>query len=263
MTYDRGVALIALTREVPERIGDCELTHVARVSIDRDRAAAQHAVYERALRAAGCTVVRLPPAPDLPDSVFVEDAAVVFDELAIVARPGAASRRAEVPAVADALSRYRELRYIEVPATLDGGDVLRAGRHLFVGSSSRSNSAAAGQLRKLLRPFGYAVVAVETRGCLHLKCAVTALADDSLIVNPAWIDTRVFDGFRLVEIDPAEPSAANVLRVGDTVLCAAAHPATGARLQARGFKVASIDLSELAKAEGALTCCSIIVNVIG
>jgi dimethylargininase len=251
---------IALTREVPERIGDCELTHVARAPIDRARAAAQHGAYEQALRAAGCVVERLPATPELPDSVFVEDAAVVFRELAVIGRPGAPSRRPETASVATALSEYRALRFIEPPGTLDGGDVLRAGRRVFVGATSRSNAAGAGQLREILRPFGYIVDAVAARGCLHLKSAVTALADDWLILNPRWVDSRVFDGFHLLEVDPSEPYAANVLRVGQTVLCADAHAATRARLEAAGLSLVSIDLSELAKAEGALTCCSLIVE---
>ncbi len=251
---------IALTREVPERIADCELTHLARVPIDRAHAVVQHEAYERALREAGCVVERLPTTPDLPDSVFVEDTAVVFDEVAVIARPGAPSRRAETTAVAATLSKYRGLRSIDPPATLDGGDVLRAGRRVFVGASSRTTVTAADQLRRILRPFGYAVDVVETRRCLHLKSAVTQLADDWLIVNPDWIDTGAFLGFRLLAIDPAEPAAANVLRVGNTVLNAGAHPATRARLQASGLAVVPVDMSELAKAEGALTCCSLIVD---
>jgi dimethylargininase len=254
------MAPIALTREVPERICECELTHLERVPIDRARAVAQHDRYERALRAAGCTVERLPATPQLPDSVFVEDAAVVFGPVAVIARPGASSRRAETPSVAGTLSKYRPLRFIEAPGTLDGGDVLRAGRRVYVGLSSRTNRAGTEQLRALLLPFDYEVDTIETRGCLHLKSAVTALADDRLLVNPEWVDVLQFDAYRLIAIDPAEPFAANVLRIGDTVLCAEAFPATRSRLEAGGLKTVAIDVSELAKAEAGLTCCSLIME---
>lgn len=255
--------LLALTRDVPERISACELTHLDRVPIDYARAAAQHAQYEAALRAAGCTIERLPPTPDLPDAVFVEDAAVVFDEVAVIARPGAPSRRAETPSVAGALSKYRPLRFVEPPGTLDGGDVLRAGRRVYVGLSTRTNAGGIAQLRALLAPFDYPVEPVETAGCLHLKSAASALADDWLLVNGAWIDAARFTGFRLTAVDPAEPFAANVLRIGDVVLCASASPATRARLDAEGLTTVGVDLSELAKAEGGLTCCSLILRASG
>lgn len=253
------VALIALTREVPERISDCELTHLERMPIDRARAVAQHDGYEAALRAAGCCIERLPPAPDLPDSVFVEDTAVVFDEVAVMTRSGALSRRAETASVAGVLAKYRPVRFIGPPATLDGGDVLRVGRRVFVGLSSRTNRDGVEQLRALLRPFDYSVETAATTGCLHLKSAVTALADDWLLVNGDWIDVARFAGFRVTAVDPAEPFAANVLRVGQTVLCAEAAPRTRARLDVAGVRTAAVDISELAKAEAGLTCCSLIV----
>jgi dimethylargininase len=253
------VALSAITREVPASITRCELTHLARVPIDYARAVAQHEGYEGALRAAGCTVERLPAAPELPDSVFVEDVAVVFDEVAIVARPGAPSRRGEPPSVAGALAKFRPLRFIEAPGTLDGGDVLRAGRRVFVGRSSRTNADAIAQLRALLVPFDYTVHAVETTGCLHLKSAVTTLADDWLLINALWIDAAPFAGFRLTAVDPAEPFSANVLRVGGTIVCAAAWPRTRARLDAAGLQTVAVEVSELAKAEAGVTCCSLIV----
>lgn len=251
---------IALTRDVPERIGDCELTHLERVPIDRAVAAAQHGQYELALAAAGCHVERLPDTPDLADSVFVEDTAVVFPELAVITRPGALSRRAEIDSVAAALQRYRTLRVIEAPGTLDGGDVLRVDRRVFVGRSSRTNDAAIAQLRDILAPHGYTVDAIETAACLHLKSAATALDDDLVLVNPEWIDTRRLSGLKLVDVDPAEPSAANALRIGDLVICAAAAPFTRGRIETLGFETIAVDVSELAKAEAGVTCCSLIVD---
>lgn len=261
MAYHSGVpARIALTREVPARISECELTHLERVPIDRARAVEQHAEYEAALRAAGCSVERLPPAPDLPDSVFVEDTAVVFDEVAVIARPGAPSRRGETPAVAAALARVRPVHHIERPGMLDGGDVLRAGRRVFVGLSTRTNRAGAEQLRALLRRFDYVVETIETSGCLHLKSAATMLADDWLLVNPDWVDVARFGGFRLLDVHPSEPFAANVLCIGDVALCAEAAPLTRAGLEANGLSAVAVDVSELAKAEAGLTCCSLIIE---
>src|SRR5436190_11918806 len=175
---------VAITRAVSPALGACELTHVARVPIDVELARAQHRAYEQALINAGYRVERLDTGPDMPDSVFVEDIAVVFDELAIITRPGAESRRRETPAVAEALAAYRPLHVIQPPGTVDGGDVLVAGRKVFVGRSTRTNDAAAMQMRRILGPFGYTVVQTDVRGCLHLKSAVTRLDADRLLVNP-------------------------------------------------------------------------------
>ena len=249
-----------MTRAVPASIAQCELTHLERVPIDAARAAAQHAHYEAALESAGCAIERLPPADDHPDAVFVEDAAVVFDEVAIITRPGATSRRGETASVAEALAAHRPLAFIGPSGTLDGGDVLCAGRRVFVGLSSRTNPDAVAQLRAQLAPFEYVVEALEMTGCLHLKSAVTAVDEDLLLVNPDWIDVRRFGGFRLLDVHPDEPYAANVLRVGNVVLCAAAFPYTAATIEANGFRVVPLDVSELAKAEAGVTCCSLIVR---
>jgi dimethylargininase len=241
-------------------LGDCELTHLPRVPIDVDLARAQHRGYEEALRDAGCSVERLTAGPDLPDSVFIEDIAVVFDELAVVTRPGAASRRAEMPAVAEALGRYRSVQTIQAPGTMDGGDVLLAGRRVFVGRSTRTNGPAVAQMREMLAPFGYTVFDVAVTGCLHLKSAVTALADDVLLVNPRWIGREPFASFECVDIDAQEPMAANALRVGDRVIYPTAFPRTAERIARHGLRLALIDASEVAKAEGAVTCCSLILR---
>jgi dimethylargininase len=238
----------------------CELTHLARVPIDVEVARGQHRAYEQALIDAGCLVERLDTAPDMPDSVFVEDIAVVFDELAIITRPGAESRRREAPAVVEALAPYRLLHVIEPPGTVDGGDVLVVGRRVFVGRSSRTNEAAFVQMRQILQPYGYTVCDTVVRGCLHLKSAVTALADDLLLVNRGWIDEGAFDGFALLDVEPEEPSAANALRLEDRVIFPASFPRTAERLTQHGFRLEIVDASELAKAEGAVTCCSLIVR---
>jgi dimethylargininase len=253
--------LLALTRAVPPSIVRCELTHLAREPIDVTRAAAQHKAYEDTLARLGCIVRHLPEAPEFPDSVFVEDTAVVLDELAVIARPGAASRRAETTSVAAALGEHRQLECIQAPGTLDGGDVLRIGQRVYVGLSGRTNADGARQLADLLAPHGYQVVGIEVRGCLHLKSAVTAVADNALLVNPRWVDVSHFRGFRRIDVHPDEPFAANVLRVGGTLVCAVATPRTRERLEATGFVVESVDVSELAKAEAGVTCCSLILDV--
>lgn len=249
--------LIALTRSVPPSIVDCELTHLAREPIDVARATVQHRAYENTLAALGYSVRHLADEPDLPDSVFVEDTAVVVDELAVITRPGAASRRCETFSTAQTLREYRELAFIEDPATLDGGDVLRIGKHLFVGRSARTNDLGIIQLRTHLAPFGYTVDAVQLHDCLHLKTAVTAVSDSIVLINPAWVD---FPGFDRIEVDPSEPFAANALLTPRGVVMPAAFPRTIEHVRKRGIKVDTVDASELAKAEGGVTCCSLLLR---
>lgn len=241
-------------------MSECQLTHLARAPIDVKRAAAQHQAYEDCLEGLGCRVTSLPAEPELPDSVFVEDVAVVFDELAILARPGAESRRAEVASVAKALEPHRKLERIEAPGTLDGGDVLTAGKQVFVGLSQRTNQAGIKQMRALLAPHGYKVESVPVERCLHLKSAVTQVAERTLLINPAWLDRRPFGNFELVEVDSAEPFAANALLLNGAVIFSAAYTRTGKRLEERGIRVIPVEVSELAKAEGGVTCCSLIFS---
>ncbi len=253
--------MIAIVRDVSRSIAECQLSHVDRTPIDVARAASQHHEYRMALESLGCRVIVLPAAHDLPDAVFVEDMAVVVDEVAVMTWPGAASRRAEVDSVAEVLSHYRPLRRIEAPGTLDGGDVLRIGRNVYVGRSARSNDAGIAQLRALLAPFRYCVVAVETRACLHLKSGVTQAADNTVLLQPAWVDRAAFADCKVIEIDPGETHAANVLRIGTTLVMPNCFPRTRQRLELAGIRVVAVDVSELQKAEGAVTCCSIVFNV--
>jgi dimethylargininase len=205
-------------------------------------------------------VQALPAEADLPDAVFVEDTAVVLDECAVITRPGAASRRRETDAVAQALAPYRKLFQVCPPGTLDGGDVLRAGNRLYVGLSTRSNQAGVEQLRTFLAPYRLSVVAVESARCLHLKSAVTPVSPDTLLINPAWVDRALFSGLHFIEVDPSEPHAANALLVGQTVVYQPTFPGTLKRLEQAGLRVALVNMSELGKAEGGLTCCSLIFN---
>lgn len=250
-----------MTRGVSPAFARCELQNLPRVGIDVERAERQHLAYERALGDLGCTIVRLPADPALPDCVFIEDTALVLDEVAVLLRPGAPSRRAETPAVAAALASYRDLVVIGDPGTVDGGDVLRIGRDLFVGCSTRSNAVGIGQLAFAVAPFGYRVVPVPLTGCLHLKSAATQVGPDALLVNRGWVDPEPFGKVRLVDVDPAEPHAANALWLGDAVVHPAAFPRTRERVEALGARVVAVDVSELQKAEGAVTCCCLVLEV--
>ena len=250
--------MIAITREVSASLADCELSFVPRTGIDLARARMQHEAYREALARLGCKVIALPEQPSMPDAVFVEDVAIVTDEVALMTRPGAASRRGEGASVAAVLDRYRPLHAIEAPGTLDGGDVLRIGRRVYVGESARTNGDGIAQLSAILAPHGYTVQGVPTHGCLHLKSAVTALDDDTVLLQPAWVAREPFAGYRIVEVDPAEEHAANVLRIGARVVSPACFPLTHARIRAAGIEVAAVDVSELQKAEGAVTCCSLV-----
>jgi dimethylargininase len=255
--------LIAVTRPVSAALARCELTHLVREPLDVARATAQHAAYEQLLRSLGATIVRVPGAPELPDAVFVEDAAIVLDQIAVITRPGARSRRAETAAVADALRPHRALAALVAPATLDGGDVLRLGRTLYVGRAAergRTNAEGVEQLRRAVEPSGYRVVPVAFAGCLHLKSAVTALGPGLLLVNPAWVDVATFPGCDAVAVDEREPHAANALPVADAIVFPAHFPRTRDLLLARGLRVVETACDELAKAEGAVTCCSLVFD---
>ena len=250
---------LAITREISPAIEDCELTHLERTTIDLTRARAEHELYEAALRDLGCDVTRLPAGPNMPDSVFVEDTAVVLDELAVITRPGAESRRVETAAVATAVRSYRPIATILPPGTLDGGDVLRIGHRLLVGVGYRSNHAGITQLRSIVASQGYTVEAVQFTGCLHLKSAVSLVADDLVVVNPEWVDPRLFAPLRVLEVDPAEAFAANALMVDGSVVYPAEHLRTLERLEGAGLDVRPVPAGELAKAEGGVTCCSLLL----
>lgn len=254
----------AITREVSPALAGCELSFVERTPIDVDRAQVQHAAYCRALEALGCEVIALPADAAFPDSVFVEDVALAFDEVAIATRPGAESRRDEGAAVLDVLGSFRRVLRIEAPGTLDGGDVLRIGKRVLTGVSARSNEAGRAQLRELLAPYGYTVEDVAIRDCLHLKSAVTQVADDTVLMNPAWLaDASPLARYRCIEVDPSEQHAANALRIGAALVYPDCFPNTLARLRAAGMAVTTVDVSELRKAEGAVTCCSLVFRSAG
>jgi dimethylargininase len=251
---------LALTRAVSPLLGECELTHIERSPIDIHLADKQHAEYERALETMGYTILRLPEAPHLPDGVFVEDTAVVFHEVGIITRPGAESRRPETETVAEVLKEFRELRFIEAPGTVDGGDVLVLAKSVYVGISQRTNREGIRQFEEILKPFGYRVTGVPVTGCLHLKTGIAPIEDDLLLINPEWIDTSLFPDHHCEAVHPDEAYGANVMRRDNWALCPMAFPRTMEWLEKRGYDTITIDQSELKKAEAGLTCSSVIVE---
>lgn len=254
------MGLIAITRSVSESIGRCELTHAARTPIDVERAREQHRAYESSLASLGCEVHRIPEDDRYPDAVFIEDTAIVLDELVILTRPGAELRRGEVDAVAEVLRGYRRVVSIDEPGTIDGGDVLQLDRVLYAGHSLRTNSRGIDNLRELVAPHGYRVEAVTVGGCLHLKSAVTRVSLDTLLMNRDWLPAATFADWRIIDVDPSEPAAANALRIGGSVVFPEELTRTRRRLEAEGIDVRSVPASELAKAEGGVTCCSLILH---
>ena len=252
--------LRGITREVSASLNDCELSFHARQPIDLPKAIAQHHAYERCLSEFGVQLMTLPAAPDLPDAVFVEDPAIVLDEVAVIAHMGAASRRPEAASVAEALARFRPLQYLTPPATLDGGDVLRVERTLFVGLSHRTNQAAVAQLREILQPHGYRVEPIAVRGCLHLKSACSYLGNGTVLINQTMVDADPLRAFTLLDVPPEEPAGANALWIDEAVILPASFPRTRDLLEQRGSwrYVRTLDVSELQKAEAGVTCTSLI-----
>ena len=254
------MSLTAIVREVSSSINDCELSFHARQPIDVARASAQHKAYQDCLVELGARIVSLPAEPELPDAVFVEDPAVVVNEVAIISNLGAPSRRPETRSLANVLLRYRPLKFLAEPATLDGGDVLRIGRSIFVGLSRRTNRSGLAQLSDVLGSYNYQVQPVEVRGCLHLKSACSYIGNNTVLVNRSWIDVEPLSGLKLLDVPEDEPAAANALLLNDVVIMPASFPQTRALLEKRGFRVRTIDVSELQKAEAGVTCTSLIFN---
>lgn len=250
--------LTAITRKVSSAFANCELTFIERKPIDLEKARAQHQAYEELLGKLGACVISLAEEADLPDSMFVEDPAIVLEEVGIICTLGTESRRKEAPTLAAALEKYRKLAYIKLPGTLEGGDVLRVGKKVFAGISGRSNPEGIRQLAVILEHHGYELTAVPVTGCLHLKSAVTYIGRNTLLANRASFAWNRLDGFEWVDIDPAEPHAANALAMGESVIYPASFPKTKEKIEARGFRIVSLDINELQKAEAGLTCSSLL-----
>jgi dimethylargininase len=254
--------LTAITRAVSPALTSCELSFIERRPIDLEKAQQQHRAYEKLLKELGARVISLPAEPALPDSMFVEDPAIVLDEVAVILPLGTLSRRPEAVSLAQALARFRKLEYVTLPGLMEGGDILCVGRRLFAGLSSRTNAEGIRQLGAILEPHGYKVTAVPVTGCLHLKSAVTHLGSETLLANRAWFDPTPLAGYQWIDVAPEEPHAANVLALGGKVISPVSFPRTRARLEARGFHVAPLDISELQKAESGLTCSSLLFEVV-
>jgi dimethylargininase len=251
--------MIALTHVPSPNLERCHRTYVAPAPIDYARALEQHEAYCRMLRQCGAEVHTLDANRDLPDCVFIEDTAIVLDEVALLASMGAPSRRAEPAGIEPELRKYREVERIEHPATIEGGDVLRVGRTLLVGLSSRTNAAGMTALQGVARRFGDTVTPVPVRACLHLKSACGALPDGRLLANPDWLDTQALRGFEIVRVPDEEPDAANAVLAGDCVCLPTAHARTADLVRRLGFEVRTVDVSEFAKAEGCVTCLSLLL----
>jgi dimethylargininase len=252
------MTLVAITRSPGPELARCELTHLERQPIDIARARAQHRAYQEALRGAGIRLAELPADPALPDGVFVEDTAVVLDELAVIAAPAPASRREEWPAVVAALRPFRRLVRLPPGACLEGGDVLRVGRTLYVGLSARTGEAGVRALAEVVRSLGYAVAPVRVGGCLHLKKACCALDGETLLVNRAWLEVGALRGPRLVDVPARELWGANLLALPGTTLVSAASPRTADLVRGLGYPAVALDVSEWHKAEAGLTCMSVV-----
>lgn len=252
--------MLALTHLPSPKMQACQRTFVAHEVIDYAQALSQHAAYCDVLRACRAKVVTLDVNAEHPDGTFIEDTAIVLDEVAVLTSMGTPARREEPRGIEPVLREHREVTRIEPPAKIEGGDVLRVGRRLLVGQSARTNGAGITMLAGLVEPYGYTVQAIPVQKCLHLKTGCTALPDSRLLVNPAWIDRTSLADFDIVEVPSAEPWGANVCVVNSSVLLAAEHVRTAELIDSLGFNVQPVELSEFAKAEGGVTCLSLLLN---
>ena len=251
---------LAITHVPSSNLADGLRTHVARIEIDQSSALQQHREYCRTLERLGAEVITLDVNPLAPDAVFIEDTAIVLDEVAILTSMGKAARRAEPDAVEPVLRKYRQVEKIVVPALIEGGDVLRLGRMLLVGVSSRTNQAGFDALEGIVSRYGYRVTPVPVRGCLHLKTACTGLPDGALLVNREWLDLAAIADLETISVPGTEPWGANTLTLNGTVVLADEHRETADLLRRRGYNVEAVALSEFAKAEGGVTCLSLVFS---
>jgi dimethylargininase len=250
---------LALTHSPSPKMQACERTFVPRLQINYAEAKRQHAAYCDVLRGAGLEVRILHIQPQLPDCTFIEDTAVVLDEVAILASMGTVSRRPEPAAIESVLSESREIEPIHHPATLEGGDVIRIGRTLLVGHSKRTNSEGIVSLSRIADRYGYRVICVPVNGCLHLKTACSALPDGQLLLNPHWIDDAPLEEFSRICIPETEPWGANGISLQSGMIMAAANHLTVDLVRQLGILVQVVDVSEFAKAEGGVTCLSLLL----
>jgi dimethylargininase len=248
----------ALVRGVASTFAECVVGRPPEPPLDVPTARLQHAAYVRRLEAGGFSVRFVPPDDDHPDCCFIEDTAVVVDDVALLTRPGHPSRVGELAAVGAALRRLLAVEEMPASARLDGGDVLQVGARVFVGVGARTNRGGMEAVARLAEERGRSVVAVEPRGVLHLKSAATALDDDTVLVHRPALPAGVFDGLRLLEVPSDESGAANVVRLADgSILMASGHDRTAEVVSDAGYRVVTVDVGEFARADGGLTCLSL------
>lgn len=246
-----------MVREVPDSFEQA-ITMGERPVLDVNRARSQHADYRQMLADAGYDVTTVPTDEDCPDCPFIEDTAVVLDDFAIITRPGAPERRPETGPVAAALAEMMPLYEIAGPGTVDGGDVMRIGKTVFIGRSARTNDAGIAQFAELASAGGFRVVVAPVAKVLHLKSAVAALDEESILIASDCTDPAVFVGYRLIEKPPGEKHG-SALRLHDGgIIVTANSPMTIGTLQGAGFEVGWADTTEFQKADGGLTCLSLL-----
>lgn len=250
--------ITAITRKVANTINNCELTYAKRQKIDVEKAAEQHRNFEDSLRKLGAEVLSLDSDHSLPDSVFVEDTAVVTKDVAVITSMGAQSRRAEPQKTAQVLEKFRPLKYMSESVMLEGGDVVQVEDSYFVGISTRTSKEGFDHFVEILKPFGYEITLVPVKGCLHLTTGSTYIGKNTMLANPNWVDISRFKNMDVIEIDPNEPWAGNAVHLNGQVLLPASSARTAEKLYSKGFEVNLVDVSELEKAEAGLTCMCVI-----
>jgi len=250
--------LLAMTHLPSPKLQECELTFVQSEPISLEKATLQHVAYCAMLERCGANVMVLDENLACPDSVFVEDPIIVFDEVAVLTSMGVASRRAESASMEKVFSKYRNVERIVLPAQIEGGDVLKVGKKIFVGESPRTNRDGIAALEAIIKPFGYEVISVSVTGCLHLKTGVTALDDQTVLINSNWLDADAFHGFTKVEVPENEPFGANVLKIGEILCMNEAFSESITLVKSLGYKVETVNISEFVKAEAGLTCMSVL-----
>ena len=251
-------AFMAITRGVSRRIDACQLTHRSREPVNYEKACVQLEQYCELLSNWGVNLLPVAASDSHPDCCFVQDTAVVLDEVCVIASMGADTRLGEVSEVEKLVAPLRKIRHIFLPATLDGGDVVQFGKRLFVGLSTRTNARGIAALAEIVERFGYTVIPVVVTGGLHLTTGCGIVNDETVLLNPRWLDAFAFSGLRQLYVPEDEPWAANTIRVDNNVCLEAGAPQTVDLVQPYAGNIAMLDISEFRKAEGSLSCLSLI-----
>ena len=248
----------AIVRRIPNSFKHCITTMENKVPINVEMARVQHQNYCEILESLGLQLIRLDADEDLPDCCFTEDTVIVMDEIAIIANPVMSSRKGELDEIINTLKPYRKLYQLQSPAYLDGGDVIQIDRKLFIGLSARTNMAAIEQVADWVAGYGYEVISVPVNNTLHLKSASTYIGMGTVLLSPENVDPIYFSKYQVIEVPSSESYCADALAVGNNVLIPEGYPGTKAKLIQHGFQVITLDVSEIKKADGALTCMSVI-----